>query len=121
GWWCRDGRRDARGGTLDCCERRQRSRGGFAGGGTACARTSHTRVRFRPETWVSGRSLSAGLFALGAPEEHALAARAEDHLCVALDLVEELGWDAHAAALADTAAYIVLCVATVARVDHSVL
>src|SRR5437899_5420375 len=76
-------------------------------------RTTHRRptlaFRFRPETWVSGRSLAAGLLALGAPEEHALAARAEDHLCVALDLVEELGWDAHAAALADTAAHLDHC------------
>src|SRR2546422_7005043 len=57
--------------------------------------TPHARLRFRPETRVSGRRLAARLFALGAPEEHALAARAEDHLCVALDLVEELGRDAH--------------------------
>src|SRR5438034_345547 len=75
-------------------------------------RTIHRRptlaFRFRPE--VSGRSI-----------EHALAARAEDHLCVALDLVEELGWDAHAAALADTAAHLDHCEAAAAREDHLVL
>src|SRR5207237_6346038 len=70
---------------------------------------------------VSGRSLAVGLFALGAPEEHALAARAEDHLGVALDLVEELGWDTHAAALADTAAHLDHCEAAAAREDHLVL
>src|SRR5207302_11071211 len=78
-----------------------------------------------PRTAVSAHaprpSLAAGLFALGAPEEHALAARAEDHLCVALDLVEELGWDAHAAALADTAAHLDHCEAAAAREDHLVL
>ena len=39
----------------------------------------------------------------GAPVQHALAARAEDHPLVALDLVEELRRDAHAAALARAA------------------
>src|SRR5438034_286275 len=59
--------------------------------------------------------------ALGAPEEHALAARAEDHLGVALDLVEELGRDAHAAALADAAAHLDHRETAAAREDHLVL
>src|SRR3989441_3919808 len=88
-------------------------RAGFAGRGTASARStrrSTLALRLRPETRVSGRCI-----------EHALAARAEDHLCVALDLVEELGWDAHAAALADSAAHLDHCEAAATREDHLVL
>src|SRR5439155_1550859 len=70
---------------------------------------------------LGSRSLAVGLFALGAPEEHALAARAEDHLGVALDLVEELGRDAHAAALADAAAHLDHRETAAAREDHLVL
>src|SRR2546425_7515739 len=88
-------------------------RAGFAGRGTASARStrrSTLALRLRPETRVSGRCI-----------EHALAARAEDHLFVALDLVEELGWDAHAAALADAAAHLDDGDTAAAREDHLVL
>src|SRR5438045_6846136 len=78
-------------------------------------RALRERSRARPPT------LAIGLLALGAPEEHALAARAEDHLGVALDLVEELGRDAHAAALADAAAHLDHRETAAAREDHLVL
>src|SRR6266849_1134816 len=65
--------------------------------------------------------LATGLLALGAPEQHALAAGAEDHLLVALDLVEELRRDAYAAALADAAAHFDHGETAAAREDHLVL
>src|SRR5438132_4499426 len=90
-------RRRVRSATPGCCRRTSvlprrlcRPRHGLS----TIHRTLHARLRFRPETRVSGRCI-----------KYALAARAEDHLGVALDLVEELGRDAHAAALADTVAH----------------
>src|SRR5437667_6785258 len=67
------------------------------------------------------RSLHLLLFALGPPEEDALAARAEDHMLVTLDLVEELGRDAHPAALTDTPADLHDRHPTPAREDQLVL
>src|SRR6185295_4709979 len=67
------------------------------------------------------RPLSVSLFRLGTPVEHALAARAQDHGHITLDLVEELRGNSHATPLTGPAAHLDYRKPAAAREDHLVL